>query len=406
MNAGENFRWGSFLQNDGHIVMPLSAARGSLVALRVMDCDAGKSDDLLGECLVDVDVLLAQAGPSNPTTLQLYRKEGLLRSYKPHATKSGDSSSVSLYALPETNTPDFLTPSSWGQGARRVRFVLVSANHLPSGDMVGSNDLYVKMYEVPPTAQPGAPLPEPPAHVTMPQARGLTFPFSVQLPNNMPSSLEGVAGVDYGFVRCSVYANLDVAWRADPSARAFINIVQPVPVSLPRLLAPAGNGDKKNVYGLRCCFCFHFCLNCVCEDLLCEDEEKPLGTVELDVKLARQGMVPGEIIPFESLRAVNATARPCVLRIQFVRCFDVFGWRQNHFENGSGGSSGTEEKVLTVYEASVPAGGEIHAAEVLVPLLAPDYHGWCGDLPEVEPLVWRTLLRVTLDVPDTVRGHA
>ena len=220
MNAGENCVWGpSWAPTEGHVVMPLRAAKGSLVALRVLDFDWGKRDDVLGECLVDVDALLA--APGQLATLPLFRRQGLTRAYGPQLGSGGQPSVVTLCALPEAaDEAQKGMPPEFGQGARRVRFCLVSASNLRSADMVGSNDVYCRLWEVDAAdVQQGKPLPEPPKRVTMPQARRLSFPFTFVLPASMPSTLEGVPDVDYGFVRCSVYAHIDVAWRCARARR-------------------------------------------------------------------------------------------------------------------------------------------------------------------------------------------
>ena len=426
---GKRCTWGSGrTPTEGHIVVSLRAATGSLVVLRVMDYDVATADDLLGECLVDVDALLKQ--PGTQAKLQLYIKP-MLGAYHPQTNK-GRPSTVTLHALPEPGEAVQGMPAEWKQGVRRVRFVIEVAENLPAGDVGGGKDPYVCMYEVEPAeARQGEPLPGPPTKVQMPQATGMVFPFAFQLPANMPSSLEGVPGVDYGYVRCSVYAHLDVAWRADPSvrtmsavrlgfcrmcavltradsraqARAFISVVQPVPAALPRLLAPLTATGSKLVYGLRCGWCCDCCLTCMGADV-CEDKAQSLGNLELTVDLARRGFAPGEIVPFDRLHAVNATAQPCVLRIQLVRLFELYAHLQpstsllgSHRQFQPRVGKGTEESAYTVYEATLPPGGEINGVEALVPLLAPDYHG-LGDLRE-EPIRWRTVLRITLDTPGT-----
>jgi hypothetical protein len=271
--------------------MPLSAAKGSLV---------------------DVDALLA--APGQLASLPLFRRQGLTRSYGPQLV-NGQPSMVTLCALPEPADAATLK-GEWAQGARRVRFCLVSASNLRSADVFGSNDVYCKLWEVDAgDAQQSSPLPEPPARVTMPQARQLSFPFTFQLPANMPSTLEGAPGVDYGFVRCSVYAHIDIAWRLNPSVRAFVSIVQPVIASLPRLLMPVGAAGSKPMYGVHCGCCCECCLRCFGAGC-CENKRDRLGDVVLEVALARSGMAPGELVPFTQLRAVNGTDRhsacPCL----------------------------------------------------------------------------------------------
>ena len=190
--------------------------------------------------------------------------------------------------------------------------------------------------------------------------------------------------------------------------RAFISVVQPVTASLPRLLMPVGAAGSKPMYGVHCGCCCECCLACFGADC-CENKSDRIGDVALEVSLARAGMAPGELVPFSRLRAVNGTARPSVLRIQFVRFFAM----NAHMLPDSRAS----QLALTVHEAPVAAGGDVTLTpEVLVPLLSPDYHGWEDEgsaypphfrtwgarwCARTEPLRWRTMLRVTLDTPGT-----
>jgi hypothetical protein len=172
LNAGANCVWGSiWAPTEGHIVMPLRGDKGSLVALRVLDFDFGQRDDVLGECLVDVDALLA--APGQLATLPLFRK-GLVHAYGPQMV-SGQPSVVTLCAFPEP--PQEGVPGDFAcQGMRRVRICLVSASNLRSADVFGSNDVYCQLWEVAGTTEQGRPLPEPPARVKMPQALDLCVP--------------------------------------------------------------------------------------------------------------------------------------------------------------------------------------------------------------------------------------
>lgn len=201
-------------------------------------------------------------------------------------------------------------------------------------------------------------------------------PFSFTLPLLMPSTLEAsVPWTDYAFSRCSIYANIDVAWRMDPSARALITIVQPLPASLPRLLAPAAfeRGPVRPVFGLagfaKACPGLCACLCCCCEmcssdgilantndkcALVCPrrcplihplpsssddvgrcpallkppkySENPPpriprrLGDVHLMCRLERTGLVPGEPVGL-SLRVSNSSPAALNLRVEFVRHF-------------------------------------------------------------------------------------
>jgi hypothetical protein len=414
--AGMDAVWGSpWAPSEGHVDMPLSSLSASHVALKVCDADFGKKDDDLGEVAIDVDALLAMNGA--PATLQLWRKQGLMGGggYKPQKGRDGAPSVVVVSAVPSAEEEGCaVADAEFRQGVRRVCIRVHAAQHLRSADTVGANDVYCQLYELPPGAPPahGAPLPAAPALATLPRAQALVVPFSFQLPVHLPSSLEGVPGVDYGFVRCSIYAHIHIAWKLDPSCRAFISIIQPVPASLPRLLAPLGAAGERPVFGLRCCgkCCCECCVAC-CGPACCEDRSTPLGVVALQASLPRSGFAPGEEAEL-SLRISNGTPSACILRVEFVRVYMCAAL---------GGATRRPFACHTALEFPLAPGlrdATFAPLRILVPLLSPDFHGPPPGLyapggatgpkgglftfrPRVDPLRWRTVMRVTVDVPGT-----
>jgi hypothetical protein len=411
--AGTDAAWGApWAPSEGHVDMPLSSLSASFVALRVCDADFGKKDDALGEAWIDVDALLALNGAQ--ATLPLFRKQGLMGggAYKPQMGKDGAPSVVVVSAVPSAEEGDgAIADADFRQGVRRVCIRVHAALHLRAADLVGRNDVYCQLYELPPGAPPAphAALPAPPALALLPRANALVVPFSFQLPVHLPSSLEGVPDVDWGYVRCSIYANIHIAWKLDPSCRAFISIIQPVPAAVPRLLAPLGASGERPVYGLRCCgkCCCSCCVSC-CGPSCCEDRSTPLGVVGMEASLPRAGFAPGEEAEL-SLRISNGTATACTLRVEFVRFYMCTAY---------GGFARRPWSAMTALEFALPPGLQngTYAPRILVPLLSPDFHGPppeagapagpSGGLraafrPRTDPIRWRTVMRVTVDVPGT-----
>jgi len=419
-NAGANCVFGSAnAPTEGSLDIPLARTAGSWLALSVLDYDWGKKDDELGECLVDVDALLAQNGA--PVTLNLYRNKGLMmKSYEPALGKGGVPSQVVISAVPSNSH----SVSAWKTGARSVLLRVHAALNLRSADMVGKNDVYCQAWEVEKSdaAQwPSAPLPRAPASAALPACRQQAFPFSFRLPANLPSSCENIGGAgrlfDWAYVRCSLYAYLDIAWRKDPSARRLITIVQPTPASLPRLLTPLAACASRMVFSTRCSCCCECCLAC-CGPTLCEDKSSPLGVVSLSVALNRSAFAPGEMMPLLA-RFSNETPAPLILRVEFVRTWQLTAWggaqRRASSDWGLGG------RKWTALEVAVPPGTRDMTTilPAITPLLPPDYHGIQLDdqayaramLPRSEqlnvswnrpePLLWATHLRITMDVPRT-----
>lgn len=423
-DAGSNCVWGSpMAPSEGHIEMPLRGLHDSYVVLRVNDYDWGKRDDLLGECLLSVDGLLAAGG--QPLTLHMYRKQGLLGQYGPCVVNGQPSTVVVSAVLSDIDQSHGVMDAAWRQGLRRVVLRVHAAMNLRSADMAGGNDVYCQLYELaapPPgfSAASGgvltAPLPDPPKELPcLPVAQGLRVPFRFKLPRNLPSSLERVPDCDYGFVRCSVYAHIDIAWRLDPSCRAFISIVQAVPVSVPRLLVPYTFNEAREIYGIRagCGWCCECCLSCWGADC-CEDRSNPLGKLGLALTLPRMGWAPGECILLP-VRVSNGTAKECTLQVQFIRHFHMTAGYAKRY-----GQTALYTATAVPLPPHMPPTDMV--LEILVPLWAPDYHGraeggaeeynayaaalmpqtagWVAG-SRAEPILWHTTLRVVVDAPNT-----
>jgi hypothetical protein len=171
---------------DGDMFMPLSQPVGSFkVAVRVMDYDWGKKDDLLGEILLDPQVLLVQ--PGVPISFALNRKG-----------KPGKGE-VTLSATLTNQTQLQQTAISAGaltSGAQLLRVVCHQATGLKSGDMFSKNDVYVQSYFVPIGTDASKALPVPEKNMQLPVGK-YVIPFEFKIPNgNLPSSCEA-SGFDW-----------------------------------------------------------------------------------------------------------------------------------------------------------------------------------------------------------------
>ena len=155
--------------------MPMPCDGGETLAVRVMDYDWGKKDDMLGECAVQLGDLLAGG---QPVSMPLYRKG-----------RGGEFGEVTLSA------------------ARGAAGLVVLRCHqatgLRKGDWFGKNDVYVQAYVVHRTADPSADaLPEPDKNVELPAGRLETvFGFTIPAVDDLPPSAEGpLTGADYASV--------------------------------------------------------------------------------------------------------------------------------------------------------------------------------------------------------------
>eukprot|EP01031_Cornospumella_fuschlensis_P043415 gene43415-53073_t len=201
-NAGANAIFGPpWSPDEGEILIGVSPETEYLI-FRVMDYDWCKKDDLLGEVLVDIRQHL-----NHPKVeLQLYRKGKPEKSHIEFNISYADN-----YNQRDVN----------GQPLKGIFIRLFKTLNLRSGDWFGGkNDVYVQVYGVPPGPPPpmNHALPEPHSEMTLPVGQ-FNVPFSFQLPRDLPSSMVSLSGDDY--IVYSVYAYIDVAWRADPSTRCF-----------------------------------------------------------------------------------------------------------------------------------------------------------------------------------------
>jgi hypothetical protein len=265
-SAGANAEWDP---SDGTGDMPIylqpeDNLEDMTLAVRVMDYDWGKKDDLIGEVLVKANDLLAN--PGVPKSFNLVKKGEVTLS----ATLKTHSSGKQIYAL-----------------------VAHKATGLKSADMFGKNDVYVQCYKVPSDTNPSKKLPEFEKSVVLP-AGTYAYPFSFKIPvGNMPSSFE--CGMeDYSYVRWSLYSNIDISWKLDPSSRRYITVMS-ADAPPKNLFSPAirAASEPVTIYGCDCC-----CGCCRC----CEK-----GSAQFNAAVDKQCAAPGDVIRV-SCEAINNTS--------------------------------------------------------------------------------------------------
>jgi hypothetical protein len=330
---------GMFLPND----VEIGPNSDLTLAVRVMDYDWGKKDDLLGECLVRVSSLLNQAGTALQFDLSL--------------KGSGGKGSVQLTAT--------LQFASTG---RFLDLKCVRADGLKSADFFSKNDVYVQCYFVDASTDGSRALPEPDKTKELP-AGALTVPFRFQIPEGLPSSFETRVG-DYAYIRYSLYSNIDIAWKMDPSCRRRITIFGtdlPQPTAMSPAIRP--EAPPQTIYGFDC-GCFK-----------CNEQ----GTAGFSAGVNQQCASPGAYI-YAGVKAFNNTSLNATFRVRLVKhvklsdryCFGTTAPPPNVTSYSLNTTRGTE--VIDIHSEPMPPGGSIEwAGQALkIPLVPPTFLGKPG----------------------------
>jgi len=374
----------TFSTCEGEVLVPLSAEKGSLLALRVQR----EGGLCLAACVVDVDALLASV-----TSAEL----GMTMPDTGNRASAAVTVSAVLSAADEEN-PD----APGRQGMRRVLLTVHSLRGLVGvspGDAVAC-----ELYELPAAPALGEPVPEPQQYESAELPLELAVPFRFRLPpGGLPSSLEYLprelnyynqGGLRHGFVRCNLDASIDTGGGGVSriTARATVTIVQPTPPSMPRLLLPGppAGSTQLTVYPKRW-FADFIPDGCLGEMGFEDRRAGALGVLTLDASLGARGVAAGGTVQLR-LRAANSTPHDAALRVEFVRLFSL---------RDASGVRYAARSVTRVLDAPLPSGSDRSQTLALrVPILAPDFHGSRATGDE-EPLRWRTLLRVSAELPDT-----
>lgn len=204
------------------------------VAVRVMDLiDWGKKEELLGEVLILPETHLL-TNPGQPISFPLMRKG---------KKEKGEVTLSCTYEDGNVST----------SGLAVLRMKCQQATGLRKAGWIGKNDVYVQAYIVPRDTPSSKALPEPNKNMTLP-AGDIVHHFKFQVPwNHIPSSFESPLG-DTCSVRYSLYSNIDVNWKLNPSTRTMITVLNsclPSQESLVPVQRPPEPDQK--VYACCCC---------------------------------------------------------------------------------------------------------------------------------------------------------
>lgn len=122
-----------------------------------------------------------------------------------------------------------------------------------------------------------------------------SIPFSFPIPKECPSSCEVRRGSDYGYTRYSIYCNIDIAWRFDPSARLPITILQQIPSGMPHHYPGRCDTKQKSV-------------GCLCMQK---------SSAHFDTSIERMGYSPGEDVMVNCKG--RAPMKPCKLHFKLIK---------------------------------------------------------------------------------------
>lgn len=229
----------------------------SMLIVRAMDYDWCKKDDLLGEVVINISDHLGKPFVDVPLL------------FKGKQTKS--TIQLSIHRIPNQGQR-----ALDGTPVDEYQIQIFKALNLRSGDFLGKNDVYVQVYAVPAGMVPilSQPLPIPVEETFIPAGMH-QIPFEFHLPRDLPSSMVSAQGDDY--IAYSVYSNIDVAWKVDPSTRTFFTVMQHLPAALYITPAEFSNPNSFVHNSILCCPCGN------------------LGRLTLKLSLPRSSYAPGEI---------------------------------------------------------------------------------------------------------------
>lgn len=134
--------------------------------------------------------------------------------------------------------------------------------------------------------------------VTVPAGRH-EYPFTFQLPENLPSSFES----PFGHVRYVIEAIVKRSWKFDYTTKILFTVNALVDLNLQRVyMEPREALKEKSIL-------------CLC----CKE-----GPISMKVQLPRTAYVPGEYIKF-SVYSSNSSSRPVSsIVVYFIRVNDIF----------------------------------------------------------------------------------
>jgi hypothetical protein len=368
-NAGEAAVFGPAWAPDQGVLSMLLPPYERQIVVRVMDHAWGVRDAVLGEILLDIS---------------RYVGRGIQEVVLAH--NGATTSSVLTFQLDWETSPNFLVLTS---GYQAVKLTIIRATGLRQAGFVTKNNVYVEAYSASPAVgasdgilvvpTQGAALPVPLATVTLP-AGSYSMPFMFQLPPDLPSSF---AGNDCR-ITYSVYANIDIAWKMDPSVRMFFSVVQP------HAVATMMNAHVKtsviDIYPQMCvplCCCFSFPLVCL----------GSYGKLNVRVQTDRYAYAPGDRI--ECAVALDSTWQEARSKLAYV----TFALKMIVIKQAGSTKDVAVTCVAPFIKPAINLEGPDQSikGQIFVPLLPPTYLGGIARNKKgviLDPVIWRYELQV------------
>ena len=347
--------------------MPTTCDGTETLAVRVMDYDWGKRDDILGECVVRLGDLLARDGD------QSHGPEALVSTPLCRKGKSGDLGEVTLSAARDATTGLIVVRCHRATGLRKA-------------DWGGKNDVYVQAYVVDASADPAAhALPEADKNVELPAGRfEKVFGFTIPVIDDLPPSLEGpVSGADYAYVRYSVYSNIDVKMRLDPSTRRPITLLtRGARLPPPAAYAPVVRGPAEAQIIYKCPCCVSCGLGCA------------QGTAQFQACVSQAAVSVGDAV-YVAAQVTNSTDITAKFHVDLVTKIRI------DKGNGQVRNCRRPHRLGGVKRLPGPATINFGTPEAPVALKIPSVPPpFAGGSSGYDPLTWAYALRLTIDIPD------
>jgi hypothetical protein len=352
--AGETAHFGPpWSPNEGVLVVSVPDQGRREVVVRFLDEDwgAAKSDDDLGELLLDpelaVETCLADPqGVMRDVPLTLNGRQGY---------GEVDIAAQWVDEMPELAGSYHYKSSCQHlgtEGSRLLYLRIIEARGLVDKDLLSANDVYCQVYALPEQAavdSAASALPKLPQPFTELIPQQLSVPFSFQLPEKLPPSMETNAGA---CIRYSVYSAIDIRWMKNPSTRTFFTVCNRNPIEF------LGTTPGQPIHGSsvsrpsvsRCCGLWS----------LCSRNVSVGGEFHIEVISERRGFAPGEKVRVQ-IAATNNSSQGSRLRASIVRHFTAdtlirtVQWSRELCSGFEEFDAPAGEKASVVIEMTLPA---------------------------------------------------